>query len=148
MGTNGAALTSLDPVADAVGLLEAANAKAGAIVMAPRTLAANPQAQGRRRPLPAGAGPDRRVEGRLFGVPVYVSAQLSVTETQGSASNASSIYVYDAEQVVYVRRQEVEVELDRSRLFNSDQSELRGKLRGDLIVPNPTAVVRVLGVTP
>lgn len=43
---------------------------------------------------------------------------------------------------------EPELELDRSRLFNSDQSELRAKLRGDLIVPNPSAVVRIAGVTP
>ena len=84
----------------------------------------------------------------LFGVPVHVSGQLSTTETQGTATTASSIYVYNASEVVYVRRSEIELELDRSRLFNSDQSELRAKLRGDLIVPNPTAVVRILGVTP
>ena len=41
-----------------------------------------------------------------------------------------------------------EVELDRSRLFNIDASELRGKLRADLIVPNPTAVVPIIGVRP
>ncbi|MGI8513505.1 MAG: hypothetical protein ACR2NH_12855, partial [Solirubrobacteraceae bacterium] len=70
------------------------------------------------------------------------------TETQGTSTNSSSIYVYNAGEVVYVRRHEVELELDRSRLFNSDQSELRAKLRGDLIVPNPSAVARVVGVTP
>jgi hypothetical protein len=80
-------------------------------------------------------------------VPVYVSGLLSTAETQGTAVNASSVYVYNAAEVVYVRRSEVELELDRSRLFNSDQSELRAKLRGDLIVPNPSAVVRIAGVT-
>ena len=45
-----------------------------------------------------------------------------------------------------VRRQDVEVELDRSRLFNTDQSEMRGKLRADLIVPNPAAVARIIGI--
>jgi hypothetical protein len=39
-----------------------------------------------------------------------------------------------------------EIELDRSRLFNSDQSEMRGKLRGDLISPTPTGIVRVAGL--
>jgi hypothetical protein len=39
------------------------------------------------------------------------------------------------------------VELDRSRLFNTDQSELRGKLRADLIVPNPDAVYTITGIT-
>jgi HK97 family phage major capsid protein len=81
-------------------------------------------------------------------VPVYVSAQLSTTEVQGtSGSTTSSVYVLDWSEVVYVRRSEVELELDRSRLFNSDQSEMRAKLRGDLIVPNPTAVVRITGAT-
>jgi hypothetical protein len=31
-------------------------------------------------------------------------------------------------------------------LFDRDMSEMRGKLRADLIVPNPAAVVRVIGV--
>jgi hypothetical protein len=38
--------------------------------------------------------------------------------------------------------------LDRSRLFNNDQSELRETMRGDLIVPNPTSVVRLTGLLP
>jgi hypothetical protein len=29
------------------------------------------------------------------------------------------------------------------RLFNSDPSEIRAKLRGDLISPNPTGIVRL-----
>lgn len=149
MGTNGAALTSLDTVASAIALLEAANAEPPyAIVMAPRTF-------GVVRTLKAsGSGeyllgePTIDTPHTLFGHPVYVSGQLSVAETQGSSSVASSIYVYAPKEIVYVARQEIELELDRSRLFNSDQSELRGKLRGDLIVPNPTAVVRVLGIVP
>jgi hypothetical protein len=43
-------------------------------------------------------------------------------------------------------RQDVRVELDRSRLFNSDQSELRAIMRADLVVPNPKAVVRIRGI--
>ena len=81
-------------------------------------------------------------------MPVFVSSKLSIAETQGTASNASSIYACQADQLVLVRRKDIEMELDRSRLFNSDQSEMRGKLRADLIVPNPTAVTRILGITP
>ena len=51
-------------------------------------------------------------------------------------------------QLVLVRRLDASIELDRSRLFNIDASELRGKLRADLLVPNPSAVVRIEGVTP
>ena len=140
---------SLDLIADAIALIEAANTTATAIVLPPRTFGKLRKAKdtdGNYLLGPAVAGQTPR---SLFGVPVYVSGQLSTIEAAGTAGNVgSSIYVYNAAEVVYVRRSEVELELDRSRLFNSDQSELRAKLRGDLIVPNPTAVVRVVGVTP
>jgi hypothetical protein len=77
---------------------------------------------------------------------VFISGQLSITETQGSSSDCSTSYVYTADQVVMVRRKDVEIELDRSRLFNTDQSEMRGKMRVDLIAPNPLAIVRIIGI--
>ena len=40
------------------------------------------------------------------------------------------------------------VEVDRSRLFNSDHSEIRAKLRGDLIAAIPNGIVRVTGLLP
>lgn len=36
----------------------------------------------------------RGVERRIYGVPVLLSSQLSIAETQGTAENASSAYVY------------------------------------------------------
>jgi hypothetical protein len=51
-------------------------------------------------------------------------------------------------EVISVRRQDPHVVLDRSRLFNSDQSELTATMRGDLIAPNPTAIVRLTGLLP
>ena len=148
MGANGAALTSLDTISDALHLLEAANTEATAIVMAPRTYNTLRKLKATTNEYLLTERPSVSAPRSLFGVPVYVSGQLSVTETQGTATNASSVYVYNAAEVVYVRRSEIELELDRSRLFNSDQSELRAKLRGDLIVPNPSAVVRIAGITP
>jgi hypothetical protein len=50
--------------------------------------------------------------------------------------------------VVYVYRQSPVIEVDRSRLFNRDQSEVRAKLRGDLIAAIPNGVVRVTGMLP
>jgi hypothetical protein len=58
------------------------------------------------------------------------------------------VYVYDPAQVIVVRRAETRVERDSSRLFNSDQSEIRAIARLDLVVPNPTAVVRSVGFRP
>lgn len=84
-------------------------------------------------------------------MPVYLSSQLAVNEIQGTANNASSAHVYQADQVVTVMRQDVRVERDSSRLFNGDQSELRAIVRADVVVPNPKdpkAVVRILGIIP
>jgi hypothetical protein len=60
----------------------------------------------------------------VFGVPIVATPPLATNETQGtSGAVANSAYVYDIESVVYVQRTPIEVEVDPSRLFNSDQSE-------------------------
>src|SRR4051794_2249914 len=80
--------------------------------------------------------------------PLYVSSQLATNETAGTSNDTMSAYVYAPSQVVVVDRQQAEVLLDRSRLFHQDQSEIRAKLRVDLLLPNPAAVVRVRGIKP
>jgi len=148
-GANGASPT-LDVFADAIAALEAVNVPRERIriVAAPRNV-------GALRKLKASTGgtflwssdPSATSPASIFGVPVGASAQLSTTETQGtSGAVANSAYVYDVDSLVYVQRSPIEIELDRSRLFNSDQSQMRGKLRGDLISPTPTGIVRVAGL--
>jgi hypothetical protein len=70
-------------------------------------------------------GPTADVRRSIYGVPVYLTSQLSIVEAQGSGTNLSSSYVYEAKEVIAVMREDVRVELDRSRLFNSDQTEAR-----------------------
>lgn len=146
--TNGQAPT-LDNIADAIALLEGVNVphERIRIIVHPRNIAT-------LRKLKAStagtylwdADPSAAAPSSIFGVPVYTSSQLSTTETQGtSGAVANSAYVYDVQSLVYVQRTPIEIELDRSRLFNSDQSEMRAKLRGDLISPTPTGIVRVTG---
>jgi HK97 family phage major capsid protein len=154
MGTNGAALANLDPFADALGSLEdySAASDEAVFVMSPRTARAvaklKEQPTGNNKPLVVPEGRAGAPAMTIYGGPVYVSAQLSVAETQGTANNASSVYCYVPSEVVAVMRQDVRVERDSSRLFNSDQSELRAIMRSDVVVPNPKAVVRVLGIIP
>jgi HK97 family phage major capsid protein len=142
MGTNGAALTDYDPLVEAVGKLRAAN------VPPPYAIAMNPRTLTELELLKEGTDFNTQLARPEGLPPVYTSSQLSVTETKGTANNASSAYVYAPAEVVLVRRQDATIELDRSRLFNSDQSEIRGKMRCDLIVPNPVAVCRVVGIIP
>jgi HK97 family phage major capsid protein/HK97 family phage prohead protease len=139
MGTNGAALTDYDPIIEAVGMLQAAN------VPGPYALAAHPTVATALALLKDTTGVQL---GRPADLPTLrTSSQLSTTETAGTSSDARSIYVYSPSQVVLVRRADAVIEVDRSRLFDSDQSEMRGKLRADLLVPNPVSVVRITGIT-
>jgi HK97 family phage major capsid protein len=148
---NGAQIASLDPVLDAFALLEASNATPTAVVMHPRTwssLMKLREATGSLKPLlgESAGSPTDGVKRSILGVNVYLSSQLSITETEGSSNAASSIYCYQADQVVVVRREEARIEVDSSRLFNEDRSEVRAISRLDLVVPNTAAVVRIRGV--
>lgn len=174
MGANGAALTNLDPFADALGLLAEANAAGSAIVMHPRTWRAltklKEQTSGHNKPLlaesarspagpvgggqppgtvPRGDGQTGAVPvGSIYGVPVWLTSQLPVDETQGTASNASSAYVYDAPQIVAVMRSQAEIVADSSAKFTADMTAVRATMRADVAVPYPEAVVRIAGITP
>jgi HK97 family phage major capsid protein len=153
MGTNGLTPVNLDAYADAIATLESFNSEASVIVMHPRswqTLIKIKEITGSVKPLlqeSAGAG-TAGIQRSLYGVPVLLSSQFSITETQGTSTDCSSAYVYEASQLVLVARQQASVRLDQSRLFNSDQSELRCTARFDLVVPNVKAVVRILGIRP
>lgn len=148
LGAAGAVPANLDNVAGAIGTLLAANAGDPVIVMHPRTwgtlLKLKEATSSNNKPLLSDA--TATAPRQIYGRPVFLSSQLSITETKGASTDCSSIYVYDPEQVVAVIREDVRVELDRSRLFNTDQSELRAILRADLVVTQPTGVVRIEGV--
>ena len=78
---------------------------------------------------------------------IVSTPQIATNEVVGtSGAVTNSAYLYDTENVVFVQRAGIEVEIDRSRLFNADMSEFRAKLRADLIVPNPSGLVRVTGL--
>src|SRR5262245_14189417 len=143
--TLAAAPTNLDVFATAIATLASFNATATAIVMHPRTwgtlIKLKEGTAANNKPLlqqSAGSG-GAAVANSIYGVPVFLTSQLSIVE--GTAE--SSAYVYDASQVVAVFRQDTRIELDRSRLFNTDQSELRAIMRADVSAPNPKAIVRI-----
>jgi HK97 family phage major capsid protein len=154
MGASGASLSNLDPFADAIGLLAQENATAGAFVMHPRTwravLKLKEAPSGSNKPLvsESAGSPTEGVRRSIYGVPVHLTSQLSITETAGANNDCTSVYAYEPSQVVVVRRREARVEVDRSRLFNSDQSEIRTIARLDLVVPNVKAVARIDSIRP
>lgn len=152
LGTNGGVPADLDVIASAIATLATANATASAIFMHPRTWGTlskiKEATSGNNKPLlqeSAGSG-SQGVTRAIYGVPVYLTSQISITETKGLSTDCSSIYVCDMSQVIPVFREDTRVEVDSSRLFNSDQSELRAIMRATLVVPNAAAVVRIEGV--
>lgn len=59
----------------------------------------------------------------LFGVPVYVSSQISTTETVGSSGAVCSwIAVVDMSQIVIGRRSQVRISYATERWFEFDQT--------------------------
>jgi len=142
MGTNGAALTSYDPFIRAVAMLRAAN------VPGPFAIVAHPNVLLGLELLRETSTSNLQLGAPVGLPPFFTTTQLSTTETKGTATNASSAYIYAPAEIVVVRRQDSLIELDRSRLFDSDQSEFRAKMRVDVIVPNPVACVRLDGITP
>lgn len=153
MGTNGAQLTNLDAFADALGLLDAANAgDQRVIIMPPRNwtaLSKIKEVSGSTKPvLQADTNPTGGIRRTLYGTPVLLTSQLALTETQGTATTTNSVYVYDTAQVVAVIRNDLTIETDTSVKFTSDQTAARGTIRADLVLPNPAAVVRIVGVLP
>ncbi|MFL6100681.1 MAG: phage major capsid protein [Actinomycetales bacterium] len=153
MGTNGAQFANLDPIADALGMLADANGDAdnAVIVMHSkvwRALSKLKEDGTSNKPLlsESAASPGGKIERHLFGAPVFLTTQLSLTDTQGTSNLASSVYVYDPAQIYAVVRQDAKVFLDPYSQSASDKTRVRLTLRGDVVAANPAAVVRVAGV--
>jgi HK97 family phage major capsid protein len=151
-GTAAGGFVNLDFFASALGQLEADNASASVAIMHPRTWTQlsklKEQATGSNKPLlqdSAGSG-SQGLSRSLYGVPVLLSSQLSLTESQGTSNDCSSIYVYDASHVVAVRRADLRIEVDRSYRFNFDQTAIRAILRIDVVHPQPKAINRIGGI--
>jgi uncharacterized protein len=113
--------TGYDPFIEAVGKLAAANAPGPYVAVGPPSV------------FTALALLKNKNEDQL-SAPKEMPKVLTTTQV-------AKTFVYAPSQVVLVRRQDAEIELDRSRLFNEDESEIRGKLRADVLLPNPEAIV-------
>ncbi len=148
LGADGSVPANLDTIAGAIGTLLSANSGDPVIAMHPRTwgtlLKLKDLTANSNKPLLSDA--TASAPRQIFGRPVFLSSQLSITETKGGSADCSSIYVFDPASVVAVIREDVRVEIDRSRLFNTDQTELRAILRADVVAAHAAGIVRIQGV--
>lgn len=142
LGVNGAQLTNWVQPLNAVQLLEAANAGTiTGMVMAPRT-ARNIYGWTDTTNQPLRPPP------RLEGIPMRVTSAMPITETQGTATNASSILLGDFREVMIGMGPEIELTLHPDRYSELGQIAMIAFVRADIQLQRPAAMARVQGIIP
>ena len=128
LGSGSGGDITLDAISAAISRMKTANATPGAIICHPRTEAAI-------KLLKDGDGHyiwqpslSENAPARLFGLPIYTSSQISITETAGSA-NKSWLAVIDPSQLVVGRRAVVEILYDPYSRSAYDQVLIRATAR-------------------
>ena len=142
MGANGAKLTGYAPILDAVASLESLNAgTVSAMIANPRTArAVNGFTDTTGQPL--------MLPPRLASVPLLTTTSASVTETQGTATNASSIILGDFGSVFVGLRTSLQVSVLNERFADTGQVGFVSWLRADVLLSHPAAMARVAGIVP
>jgi HK97 family phage major capsid protein len=142
MGTNGAALTSYDPILDAILALKNANAAdPTAMICAPRTeIALAKLKDGENRPLVA---PD--LVGR---VPLLSTTSAPVDEEQGTAENASSLVIGDFRDLLIGLRTSLEIRIFDQPLAGNGQLLAVAWLRADIQTARPKSFCKLTGIIP
>jgi HK97 family phage major capsid protein len=142
MGVNGAALTGWAKPLDAVAALETANAgNVTAMIMNPRT-ARTIYGFNDTTGQPLMAPP------RLAKIPLLVTNAVPVNETQGTAVNASSIFLGDFNEILVGLRTDLTVSVLQERFADTGQIAFVAWLRADVAAARPAAMARIAGITP
>ena len=151
-----------DDLINMLGDIYRANAAPTAFIMAPRTWTNILKLKGSTgtylfppdaifaAPVAPGGYTYPRLAGNLWGVPVYLTTTIPVTETRGSSSVASHIIVGDFSRAVVPYRPVVEVSrltaadaislrLSADALFANDQTALLATMRTTLLLTQPLA---------
>ena len=85
--------------------------------------------------------------GMLLGLPVYFSTQLSISQTQGTSGNCTTIYCGDFRFVKILERAAVDIAVSPHILFTTDQTAMRAIWRGAVAITQPGAVAAPTGFT-
>jgi HK97 family phage major capsid protein/HK97 family phage prohead protease len=142
-GTNGAAITSYDPVLDLLAMLWADNVtEVTTAIMAPRTLATLSKFKEATTNAPL-ARP-----AVLAGWRFLQTGNASITETQGGASTASTLFMGDWSQMMLGFRTQMMVEVARELYRGNYQVGYFGHLRMDMQVTHPESFGRLIGIIP
>jgi len=137
----GAPLGNWQPVLDAVAELETANVNTvSALILHPRTAREiNGWVDSLGQPL--------RVPPRLQDIPILPTTAMSVAETQGTSSAASSILLGDFSEVFVGIRTQLQVTVLHELLAANGQIGFVLWLRADVALAHPAALARIAGLT-
>lgn len=142
MGTNGAAIANYSPVAEAIKLMHDDNAAdpTGAI-MAPRTFATftkllDTSNQPMQRPF------------TIAELPFRQTSTIGIADTQGTANNASKIFLGDFTQLYWAVRTGITIIPLNQRYAENNQVAFLCVMRADLAPYNEESFAKVIGVIP
>ena len=142
MGANGAAPTSFDEIVDAAKLIAEASAEdATSALMSPRTYAqyanlADGQSQPLARPTP------------ITKIAFRQTSNIAVAETQGSATDASSVYVGGWPNLWIGVRLDPQIQVLRERYSDCYQFGFLASARVDVKVAQEGAFTRIIDLVP
>jgi HK97 family phage major capsid protein len=150
MGTNGAVVTNYDPFSQAVEKILTANGPSEglAAILAPRTWGVLDRLKEATTNAPLGAPASFESLRKL------VTNQVPITRVQGSANNASDVFVGDFTQLLIGTRTQLVIEVSRQAgdssgsAFRDMQIWLRAYLRADVGVALPGYFTKIIGIIP
>ena len=142
-GVNGATITDYDDFSNAVEDVADNNGQAGALIMAPRTYyTIDRLKQGTTNdPL---KGPESYQNLKKF-----VTNQIGVADTQGTATNASKAFVGDFRNILYGIRKSLEIEFTRqggTGTFAQCEALIRCRMRLDVAVLRENHFTKIYGI--
>ncbi|MBI4266107.1 MAG: phage major capsid protein [Acidobacteria bacterium] len=146
LGEGNGTTPSPDNVLSAIERLQTSNARANAIFLHPRTWGVFKRSKDGMGKYLFSPDPSAEAPLSMFGVPVFLSSQISITETVGSSTDCSWIGVADMTQTAFARRLDTEIVYDQSRYLEYDQTAVRVVSRADFARVNDEAVEILTGV--
>lgn len=142
MGANGLALANYDKLIDAIFENQLDNAQAPtAAIMHPRTQTALAKLKDTTNQ-PLAAPP------MIEGLPFLSTTGISITDTQGTSTNASRLYVGNFADLFIGVRSELRVEVLRERFGEFHQYGFIAHLRADVQLAHPESFAQVIGIIP
>ena len=85
---------------------------------------------------------------QLLGIPVLLTSQIPINETQGSSNVSSHLYIGDFSFARVLDRQSIEMSISEHIAFTTDQTAVRVTARSAPVLLAPAAFTKQVGIIP